>query len=157
MTSRLSFFLVNEISEKLNTSEVLAQRLEYRIKKAYREGFDNYHYIARDVVEELNSARNDYPIEKEIGYDPDDLKKFVDKLSTIIHSWENCSGDPDIKFYRNVLKMTQQQFADALNVSKRTVEKWEQKERSPNAQIYKHIRVMVWFKYRNQLHEYLSI
>lgn len=155
--SRLSFFLATEIAEKLNVSEQLSQKISDDIKTKYKQGFDHYGYIAQDVVEELNDAYNDYPIEKEIGYNPDDLKEFTEKLTTIIHSWENYSFDPDVKSDRNTLKMTQQQFADALRVSKRTVEKWEQRERSPSSQVQKHIRVLVWFKHQNKLDDYLSI
>lgn len=56
-----------------------------------------------------------------------------------------------------MLGLSQSGFAAALNASKRTIEKWEQGERSPNPLVMKQLRVMLWFHYRGKWDEYLQI
>ena len=58
---------------------------------------------------------------------------------------------------RQTLGLSQSEFASAMNASKRTVEKWEQGERSPNPLVMKQIRVMLWFHSNGKWDDYLSI
>lgn len=63
----------------------------------------------------------------------------------------------DVQKSRRKLGLSQSEFANALKASKRTVEKWEQGERSPNRLVMKQIRVMLWFYENGSWDEYLSI
>ena len=58
---------------------------------------------------------------------------------------------------RLALGLSQSEFAAAINASKRTIEKWEQGERTPNLLVLKQIRVMLWFHSNGKWDDYLRI
>ena len=63
----------------------------------------------------------------------------------------------NVKQARQTLELSQSEFAAALNASKRTIEKWEQGERSPSPLVMKQIRVMLWLHSEGKWDDYLRI
>ncbi len=67
------------------------------------------------------------------------LKEFRDKPEKL----KRYAFEPaDVKGIRQKFGMTQQQFADFLMISVRTLQKWEQGERGPDGAAHTLLRVM---------------
>jgi len=67
------------------------------------------------------------------------LKEFRDKSEKL----KRYEFEPaDVKGIRQKFGMTQQQFADFLMISVRTLQKWEQGERGPDGASHTLLRVM---------------
>ena len=67
------------------------------------------------------------------------LKEFRDKPEKLKHYEFEAA---DVKAIRQKFGMTQQQFADFLLISVRTLQKWEQGEREPDGASHTLLRVM---------------
>ena len=67
------------------------------------------------------------------------LKEFRDKPKKLKH-FEFAPAD--VKAIRQKFGMSQQQFADFLMISVRTLQKWEQGERDPDGASHTLLRVM---------------
>ncbi|MCH7980977.1 MAG: helix-turn-helix domain-containing protein [Proteobacteria bacterium] len=67
------------------------------------------------------------------------LKEFRDK-PTQLKRYEFAPAD--VKAIRQKFSMSQQQFADFLMISVRTLQKWEQGERNPDGASHTLLRIM---------------
>lgn len=133
--SRLSFFLTDKIAHELCVTRKLATLLSEHIKSELL-AHDDYNHAAFDAVNTLNTAYNGRLIEREIGYNPDDLDVFKQKLAFITHSWQNTGGDPvqrpvvyTLAEHINIFhEGSQKKFAESQKIQPAQVTQWLKKD-----------------------------
>lgn len=94
---------------------------------------------------------NGYEIEKDSDFGEKIVVHNSDKLhraiarSVLLYK-ENLEGQ-EIRFFRSLLRLTQQKMSEILGVERETVSRWEKNSQAPSQSAEYLLRIIVWEKY----------